>query len=120
MRERWIQMKKKLFIGACSVMVLIAAAAAWQGSSSFETFSNAVLKYGSKGQDVRELQGRLQYLGYYHGNIDGDFGWQTQRAVKDFQYKFGMKVDGIAGEQTKAMLQKATPGWHPGVNQQAE
>src|SRR5690606_29848720 len=74
-------------------------------------------KYGSSGQDVHELQGRLQFLGYYHGNIDGAFGWQTQRAVKDFQYKFGLKVDGIAGSDTKGMLTRATKDWSPGANQ---
>lgn len=77
-------------------------------------FGNQTLKYGSRGGDVYELQGRLQYLGYYHGLIDGIFGWQTERGVKDFQYKFGMKVDGIVGKDTKNMLVRATPGWSAG------
>ncbi len=79
------------------------------------TFSNQVLKYGSKGQDVTELQGRLKFLGYYNGRIDGDFGWQTSRAVKDFQYRFGMKVDGVAGPKTKERLVAATKNWKPGA-----
>ena len=43
--------------------------------------------------------------------IDGVFGWQTERAVMDFQYKFGLTVDGVAGSDTKNMLVRATPGW---------
>ncbi|WP_166237859.1 spore cortex-lytic enzyme [Paenibacillus turpanensis] len=82
------------------------------------TFSDAILVYGAKGKDVEELQGRLQHLGYYKGPIDGEFGWQTSRAVKDFQYKFGMKVDGVVGAKTKVKLYNATKQWRPGANQQ--
>lgn len=77
------------------------------------TFSGQTLRYGSAGADVVELQGRLAYLDYYRGRIDGDFGWQTDRAVKDFQYKFGMKVDGVFGPKTRDMLVRATVNWSP-------
>lgn len=86
----------------------------WLQLTSGYAFGNQTLRYGSKGGDVYELQGRLQYLGYYHGLIDGDFGWQTERAVMDFQYKFGMTVDGVVGRKTKDMLVRATPGWQDG------
>lgn len=110
-------MKFKWMFGSMVLVLLLSGLMfTWQGVSQ-ETFSNATLKYGSSGQDVHELQGRLQFLGYYHGNIDGAFGWQTQRAVKDFQYKFGLKVDGIAGSDTKAKLTRATKNWSPGANQ---
>jgi len=91
----------------CFVLCLIGI----QHVHSGFAFGSALLKYGSRGGDVYELQGRLQYLGYYNGLIDGIFGWQTDRAVRDFQYKFGLKVDGIVGPKTKNMLVKATPGW---------
>lgn len=71
------------------------------------------MKDGATGQDVRELQGRLQYLGYYNGNIDGNFRWQTLRAVKDFQYEFGLKTDGVVGSKTKLKLWEATKNWRP-------
>lgn len=79
------------------------------------TFSDITFQYGASGSDVYELQGRLAYLDYYRGRIDGDFGWQTDRAVRDFQYKFGMKVDGVVGPKTKVMLWKATKNWSPGA-----
>jgi len=102
------QYRSKVWI--CALLCAIVMLGTWQLPVG-HAFGNATLKHGSRGGDVYELQGRLQYLGYYNGNIDGIFGWQTERAVKDFQYKFGMKVDGIVGSKTKQMLVKATPGW---------
>lgn len=78
-----------------------------------DVFSKQTVRYGSTGDDVYELQGRLKYLGYYHGPIDEIFGYQTLRGVKDFQYKFGMKVDGIVGPKTKLKLWEATKAWAP-------
>jgi N-acetylmuramoyl-L-alanine amidase len=79
------------------------------------SFSTNDVRYGSRGADVRELQGRLTYLDYYRGPIDGNFGSQTLRAVKDFQFRFGMKVDGVAGAKTKLRLYNATKNWAPGA-----
>ncbi|MFF2482588.1 spore cortex-lytic enzyme [Paenibacillus sp. NPDC058071] len=78
-----------------------------------ETFSNATLKVGSSGKDVYELQGRLKYLGYFNGKIDGQFGWTTRNAVTWFQWKFGMKADGVVGAKTKLKLWEATKNWKP-------
>lgn len=68
-------------------------------------FTDQELVIGSYGDDVIELQARLQYLGYYHGSIDGHYGQGTSQAVKQFQKKFGIPVDGIAGSSTKKKLQ---------------
>ena len=43
---------------------------------------------------------KLKDWGYYYGNIDGIYGSKTLSAVKSFQKKNGLKVDGIAGTQT--------------------
>ncbi|KKO53313.1 spore cortex-lytic enzyme [Paenibacillus sp. DMB20] len=77
------------------------------------TFSQAILKYGSTGEDVYELQGRLKHLGFYHGKIDSVFGTKTKNAVKWFQSEFGMKVDGIVGPKVKLRLYNATKDWRP-------
>lgn len=79
-------------------------------------FSKAVVRYGSSGTDVRELQGRLSFLGYYKGKIDGVFGYGTLASVKRFQSKFGMKVDGVVGGKTKLKLYNATQTWKPTAN----
>ncbi|MCR2820256.1 spore cortex-lytic enzyme [Lederbergia panacisoli] len=71
-------------------------------------FTNQVIQHGAVGEDVIELQARLQYIGFYNGKIDGVFGWGTYWALRNFQYEYGMKVDGLAGAETKAKLVKAS------------
>src|SRR5690625_6926986 len=73
-----------------------------------EAFSDQLIQQGAIGEDVIELQARLQYIGFYNGKIDGVFGWGTYWALRNFQYEFGLPIDGLAGEKTKNMLVKAT------------
>ena len=64
----------------------------------------ALSKYGSRGSEVTQIQTKLKRWGYYTGNIDGIYGTKTVEAVKYFQRKNGLTVDGIAGPATlKAM-----------------
>ena len=64
----------------------------------------ALSKYGSRGDEVIQIQTKLKRWGYYKGNIDGIYGTQTLEAVKYFQRKNRLAVDGIAGPNTlKAM-----------------
>lgn len=60
----------------------------------------ALSKYGSRGSEVTQIQTKLKRWGYYKGNIDGIYGKQTLEAVKYFQRKNGLAVDGIAGSNT--------------------
>ncbi|MEH7333818.1 spore cortex-lytic enzyme [Neobacillus drentensis] len=71
-------------------------------------FSRQVIQKGAVGEDVIELQARLQYLGFYNGQIDGVFGWSTYWALRNFQYEFGLPIDGLAGTTTKNKLAKAS------------
>lgn len=64
----------------------------------------ALSKYGSSGSEVTQIQTKLKRWGYYNGSIDGIYGSKTLAAVRWFQSKNGLKVDGIAGAATlKAM-----------------
>ncbi|MBE5804690.1 MAG: hypothetical protein E7316_09285 [Clostridiales bacterium] len=63
-----------------------------------------VLRSGSQGEEVRQLQERLQQLGYYTSAVDGQFGPGTRNAVIAFQSQHGLAADGIVGEGTKAVL----------------
>lgn len=65
------------------------------------------LKNGSTGESVKSLQRRLKQLGYYTGSVDGDFGDATEAAVRAFQDRNGLYVDGKAGEKTLAKLNSA-------------
>ena len=61
-------------------------------------------KEGSSGTNVVKLQQALEYLGYYDGAIDGDYGAGTVAAVKKFQAKRGLKADGVAGVGTLKVI----------------
>ena len=59
---------------------------------------------GSAGDLTKVLQGLLICRGYDTGGLDGDFGAQTEKSVRDFQYDKGLYADGIAGKATFAAL----------------
>ena len=52
----------------------------------------------------KTVQTKLKRWGYYTGAIDGIYGPKTKAAVKYFQQKNGLTVDGIVGKQTAAAL----------------
>jgi N-acetylmuramoyl-L-alanine amidase len=91
------------------LMVLILSTLSFTDKTDHaEAFSNQVIQKGATGEDVIELQSRLQYIGYYNGNIDGVFGWGTYWAVRNFQYEFGLPIDGLVGQGTKDKLVKTS------------
>lgn len=69
----------------------------------------AVYKIGSKGNEVKKIQERLKTKGFYEGLIDGDFGWGTHNAVKEFQIAKKLTDDGIVGPATWEALFKEEP-----------
>lgn len=87
-----------------------------KSSSSGKTVSSlseigsvpAASEEGDSGTKVVKLQQALEFLGYYSGDIDGDYGTKTVEAVKRFQKKRGMKQDGIAGASTLRVLFSGT------------
>ena len=70
----------------------------------------ATYRQGSSGEAVRTIQTKLQRWGYYDGAIDGVFGSETTAAVKEFQRKNGLAVDGIVGPRTLEALGMPTGG----------
>ncbi len=60
----------------------------------------ALSRYGSRGEEVKNIQTKLKRWGYYNGSIDGIYGSKTLEAVKYFQRKNGLTADGIAGTKT--------------------
>ncbi len=62
--------------------------------------TDALSRLGSTGSEVTKIQTRLKNWGYYKGAVDGKYGAATQKAVKEFQRKNGLTVDGIAGSST--------------------
>lgn len=79
--------------------------------STPEEPNKKTLRKGDKGDAVKELQEQLIHLGYplpKYG-ADGDFGKETESAVKAFQMDNGLKEDGVVGTKTYAALDKAKP-----------
>ena len=91
-------MKRFLFLAMAGIMAFSFFA------GHGEAFSGRDLAKGSKGDDVIELQARLQYIGFYHGEIDGNFGFGTYWALRNFQEQYGLPLDGIAGKSTQKKL----------------
>lgn len=63
------------------------------------------------GADVRLLQGALNVLGFACGEPDGIFGAFTERAVGEFQANVQLPVDGIAGPETVAAIERLHHVW---------
>ena len=76
-------------------MVLVALVPAVEAAS---------YKKGSSGAVVTQIQTKLKSWGYYTGTVDGIYGSGTERAVRAFQQKNGLTVDGKAGDQTLAAM----------------
>jgi N-acetylmuramoyl-L-alanine amidase len=100
--------KKKILIKYFILIFLFVVPLSIVENNEVHAFSKQVIQKGAVGNDVIELQSRLQYVGYYNGKIDGVFGWGTYWALRNFQYEFGLPIDGLAGTATKAKLIKAS------------
>ncbi|NLJ78762.1 MAG: hypothetical protein GX329_05310 [Tissierellia bacterium] len=84
---------------ALVVIIMVLAFAPMVNASS-----NRLLRMGSRGSDVRTLQQKLNSLGYNCGSVDGIFGANTLNAVRNFQRRNGLAVDGIVGPATRSKL----------------
>lgn len=91
---------KRIFILVILTIFFINGLFIYKYYSTVQTLS----KYGSQGQEVTNIQTRLKSWGYYTGAVDGIYGWKTVQAVRYFQSKNGLTVDGIAGPQTLAAI----------------
>lgn len=93
-------MKKKLLTVCLTLMFTVAGTV-----SAFASFQR-----GDDGQEVMAIQKRLVELNYSLGTIDGDFGSDTENAVKRFQADRGLEVDGIIGSATyRALMNREMP-----------
>lgn len=94
-KNRLVKDKKMFIILFILSLIFIVYNVFFRGDGTL-----ALSKYGSRGSEVTQIQTKLKRWGYYTGNVDGIYGSQTLVAVKYFQRKNGLKVDGIAGTKT--------------------
>jgi len=103
--------------GVAGPATLNAIVAALGSSSSLSSGSASVsgsLRHGDNNDSVKDLQTRLEKLGYYYGELTGKFGDLTERAVRKFQDDNDLTVDGIAGADTLKLLYSKTGGTYNG------
>ena len=91
---------KALIIIVLIGITLISIMCVYKRYEEQNTTMETLSKYGSRGSEVTQIQTKLKRWGYYTGNIDGIYGTKTVEAVKYFQRKNGLTVDGIAGPAT--------------------
>ncbi|HET7579496.1 MAG TPA: peptidoglycan-binding protein [Bacillales bacterium] len=75
-----------------------------------EVAAHRLIRIGSRGQAVSDLQSRLKNVGFYEGHIDGIYGSLTAAAVRQFQRSHHLQVDGIAGPVTLGVLYGQSAG----------
>ena len=105
-------MKKalKVSLATLSAAAVLAGGAAFAAAGAGHDYFaepaayTAVLRQGARGGEVKEVQRRLKNWGYYSGEVDGIYGSGTVKAVKAFQKKNGLTMDGICGKATYAAL----------------
>ena len=88
--------KRRLAVFVTALLLCVSMTAAGLAVDA----SAVVLKQGSTGSKVKEVQTRLKNWGYYKGNVDGIFGSKTRAAVVWFQRNNGLTQDGIVGSAT--------------------
>jgi N-acetylmuramoyl-L-alanine amidase len=101
--------RKKIIVFLITVLVFGGIAIHGDGVISVAAFTGRVLKLGSYGDDVTQLQRRLTQLGYSIP-ADGVFGSRTDRAVRSLQSDWGLKVDGVVGPATLNAIMGSTGG----------
>ncbi len=101
--KKEVRNKKQVFKQIIAVILLnamVISAVAYSYRESTQTLS----KIGSRGEEVRQVQKKLKELGLYNGSVDGIYGVNTQKAVRQFQKNCGITADGIAGPKTLLYL----------------
>lgn len=103
MIKKKVLLKPFILISLCILPLTL-----FEDDKNAHAFSGQVIQRGAVGDDVIELQARLQYIGYFNGKIDGVFGWGTYWALRNFQKEYGMPVNGLADGSTKSKLVKVS------------
>ena len=75
-----------------------------------EALAQTLLRRGSTGIEVTEVQRRLQELGYFNQQPTGYFGEITENSVRAFQGSLGLQIDGVVGPETEAALFSSSVG----------
>ncbi|PRY45877.1 N-acetylmuramoyl-L-alanine amidase [Umezawaea tangerina] len=90
------------------------------GPATYRALRDATFRLGDRplayliaqpvtGDDVFALQERLLEMGYDAGRANGEFGQQTEQALRSFQRDYGLTIDGMCGPNTVRALRQLQP-----------
>lgn len=94
--------KRKLFIIIMTILIIVLIIFGINPLKNKDV--EALSRYGSRGDEVKQIQTKLKNWGYYKESVDGIYGSKTVEAVKYFQRKNGLTADGIAGSKTLSAM----------------
>lgn len=113
MTQRWL----RLGSAACILLMSVVYSPGGMAQAVAPVGINrSVLKPGSAGDDVQELQAALKLLGFHTGAVDGIYGDGTAIAVTRFQKAAGLNPDGIVGAVTWSRLFPPAPPTSPSAS----
>lgn len=125
-----MKLKKKTLRNIVLIILVLTIIQVYEPGSIVKTaskyssyFAPRTLYWGVTGQDVKTVQDKLLRWKYYDGWVDGIYGARTYRAVRRFQQKNGLNVDGIVGPSTAKALgiqATSTTASAPGVNRKSD
>lgn len=99
-----VKTRRRAFLAASLALVLAATLVFALSGVGSARAAGELLRYGNRGESVRQVQSRLNELGYWCGSADGIFGSNTLSGVRRFQGAKGLSVDGIVGPKTYAAM----------------
>lgn len=127
-RQTWYKISY-IYVSVKDLAELTSEGEVSSGTLSDGTWGGTVLRTGSTGSAVEQLQFWLNTLAQYESSIpsltvDGVYGTGTANAVRAFQRKYGLTVDGVVGRNTWTELydqfrsiqsDNGTPNAYPGT-----
>lgn len=104
--ERWQNELLEIYQQGTLISPFMTTAVKWLSEKTFHFTlpARGYFQYADTGTQVKNLQKFLNWYGGYNLEVDGDLGSKTRAAVRDYQDKEGLAVDGLFG---KASLNRA-------------
>lgn len=101
---------KALFLST-GIMLFVTIGYRFLFLANDEPFLSEVMALpADQGEEVAEIQRRLAALGYYHGEVSGNYDFMTSEAVRRFQQEKGIDVSGNCNPETLYLLGMTVSG----------